>query len=505
MEAACDIFYGICEDGGRSDIIDDLLKRLDFHALSIKLLATTIAHNGWDHDRLVTEWGAQRAQVLQTDYNESLAATIELSLISPTFHNLGSIARDLLGVVAFFPQGIDENNLDWLFPTISNRKNIFDKFCALSLTCRSGGFVTMLAPIRDYLRPQNPLSSPLLCTTMDCYFNRLSVEVYPGKPGFEEARWIVLEDVNVEHLLDVSTSTDQTGGKNWDACSYFMQHLYWHKPRHTILESKIETLADGHHSKPECLFQLSLLVGRAGNSLREKRLLTYTLELERQRGDHSRVAQTLRYLSLTNRLLHLYAEGTRQAKEALEIFERINDTTGQAQSLNSLAWVLSDDKQLDAAQEAASRAIDLISEKGQEYLACSLHRVLAYIHRYKGEKERAIHHLKITLAIASPFHWHHELFWAHFGLANLCCDEGELDNADAHIEQAKPHAAHNTYNLARLVRARAHIRYQEHRPEDAKLEALHALEIFEKLGAVEDAGICKGFLHQVDEQTIKTH
>ena len=156
MDAACDIFYSIYGKGRRSKVINDLLQRLDYHALSITLLATTASHNGWDSDRLAKEWYTQRAQVLQTDYNESFAATLELSLASPTFRSLGPIARDLLGVVAFFPQGIDEKNLDWLFPTISNRKNIFDKFCILSLTYRSNGFDMMLAPIRDYLCPQDP-------------------------------------------------------------------------------------------------------------------------------------------------------------------------------------------------------------------------------------------------------------------------------------------------------------------------------------------------------------
>ena len=45
MEAARDIFYNIHCDGGRSGIIDRLLQCLDFHALSITLLATTASHN----------------------------------------------------------------------------------------------------------------------------------------------------------------------------------------------------------------------------------------------------------------------------------------------------------------------------------------------------------------------------------------------------------------------------------------------------------------------------
>ena len=42
------------------------------------------------------------------------------------FRGLGPDVRDLLGVIAFFPQGIDENNFDWLFPTIPNKRGIFD-------------------------------------------------------------------------------------------------------------------------------------------------------------------------------------------------------------------------------------------------------------------------------------------------------------------------------------------------------------------------------------------
>jgi len=66
--------------------------------------------------------------MLYIQYDKSLATTIKLSLASPVLQELGPNAHDLLGVTASFPQGIDEKNLNWLFPTLSNRTKIFDNF-----------------------------------------------------------------------------------------------------------------------------------------------------------------------------------------------------------------------------------------------------------------------------------------------------------------------------------------------------------------------------------------
>ena len=501
IEAARDIFYGVYGHGGRSSAINNLLSRLDFHALSIKLLAATASHNAWDLNRLAKEWGAQRAWVLQTDYHESLVATIDFSLSSPTFRSLGPDARDLLGVVAFFPQGINDDNLHWLFPTIPNRNHIFHTFHALSLTYRNNGFTAMLTPIRDHLNPQDPQSSPLLCTTRDRYFTRLSVDVHPTMPGFEEARWIVLEHVNVEHLLDVFTPTDRTRGDIWDVCYHFMEHLAWHKPRPTILESKIKALADTHPSKPKCLSRLSRLFEQVGISVERKRILTDILELERRRGNDAEVAYTLAYLSLTNRLLGLDEEGLGQVKEAWEIFKRINDTRGLVLSSNGLAWALFNDNQLDAAEDVASSAIDLVLEEGQEPTLCNFHQVLGLICGSGGEKEKAIHHFKMALRIASGFNWRDEPFWNHYWLAKLFRDEGEFENANSHLEQAQSYAVDIAYCQGCAMYMQASVWHLQHRVEDAELEALHALEIFERLGAVKDVEECRDLLQKIEQTT----
>ena len=242
-----------------------ILGQLCFHALSITLLTTVAHHSKWDTNRLANEWEERRTEVLKIEDNKSLAAATELLLSLPMFQDLGPEARNLLGVVAFFPRGVDENKIDWLFPTIANRKHVFDTLCVLSLTYRNDSFITMLTPVRDYLSPKDPTSAPHLRSIKERYFSWLSVDVEPGRPGFEGATWVTSEDVNAEHLLDVFTTVDATSGDVWGACADFAKHLSRHKPRPVILGPKIETLPDDHPSKPEYLFQLSRLFQRIGN------------------------------------------------------------------------------------------------------------------------------------------------------------------------------------------------------------------------------------------------
>jgi tetratricopeptide (TPR) repeat protein len=437
MAAARDTFHRIYQYNKTLDVIDNILEKLDFHPLSVVLLATVAHQSKWDENRLVMEWERRKTSVLRTQHDKSLATTIELSLTSPMFEELGPGARELLGVVAFFPQGVDENNLDWLFPTISDRHAIFDKFFILSLTYRSQGFITMLAPLRAHLAPKNPDSSPLLQTTKNGYFNRLAAEINPNGPALEESRWITSEDINVEHLLDIFTSIDTNSNDTWNACANFITHLSWHKRRHTVLSQKIEGLPDDHRFKSECTFELAQLFYLVGKYADQKRLLTHMLELQRRRGSEYGVAQTLGYLSTANRPLHLYKEGIQQVEEALKIFERLGNRVRQASCLDNLALLLHTDNQLNDAEKAASDALRLLPKKGEEFLVCQSHRVLGDIYLSKGENQEAIAHFKAAGDIALSFNWNDQLFWVHYSLASLFFKEDRLDDTHTHITKAK--------------------------------------------------------------------
>jgi tetratricopeptide (TPR) repeat protein len=496
-DASRDAFYSIYDSNGRSNLVDSILEQLDFHPLCITLLATVAHQSKWGTDRLAREWEERRTSVLQTRHKKSLATAIEISLSSPMFQEFGPDARALLEVVAFFPQGVDENNANWLFPTIPNGIDILDGFCVLSLTHRSNGFITMLAPLRDYLSPRDPKSSGLLCAVKERYFIRMSVDLNPNQPEFGEARWIRSEDVNAEHLLDVFTTIDGDSHNVWDACAGFVRHLYWHKSRPTVLWPKVEGLPDDHCCKSKYLYDLSQLFSSIANNADCKRVLIHTLRLERERGDDLGIARALGDLSDTNFRMRLHEEGIQQGKEALEIHERLGNTVGQAKRLITFARFASDDA---VAEELVFRAIGLLPENGHQFLVCESHHFLGDIYHRRRKTGKAIHHYKVALEIATSFDWHDRLFWIHYTLAELFRDEGRFDDGHAYLGRAMLYTANNATYLGGAMLLRATLWQSQHRLEEARSEILRATEVYEKLGASESTEICGWVLQEIQEE-----
>ena len=127
-----------------------------------------------------------------------------------------------------------------------------------------------------------------------------------------------------------------------------------------------------------------------------KRLLAHALQLRKQEGDDYQVGLALADLSYTNQHIELIKEGMQQAGGASKIFGKLYRTAGRAETSTDLAWLLRDG-QLDAAEEVASRAIELLPPDGEQLRARRCHRVLGYIFDSKGETEKAIHRFEIAL------------------------------------------------------------------------------------------------------------
>ena len=502
MEAARETFHSIYRRGEQSDAIDDILKQLDFHPLSVTLLATVAKSNKWGIGELERKWEEQRTRVLRTRYHGSLAATIERSLHSPMFRDLGPHARDLLEVVAFFPRGVDENNLDWLFPSIADRENIFGHFCVLSLVHRNKGFITMLAPLRDNLCPEDPTSAPLLCSVKEHYFSRLSFSIRSSTLDNDQTAWITSEDANVEHLLDIFTSADANSESVWDACWHFILHLYLHKPRLPVFGQKIGALADDYPSKPRYLLGLSSLCDAVGNSAERRRLLYHALKLYRERRDGHQIASTLQQLAAINSSPDFCEEGIQQAREAMPIFQRLGDMMGVVSCHTCLSSLFRCAGRLDDAEKSESQAIGLIDALMPTADSTSrgfLHGFLCEIYSCRGDTGKVIFHLEATLRVAST---RGDRFQSHCELARIYIVEGRFDDAEAHVEHAGSLAANGSSESGSLMLLRARLLRGQGKFEEARSEALRALDLVEEFGGGDHVEEVKDLLYSIDKEMV---
>jgi hypothetical protein len=114
-DAARDAFYGLSHLG-RSPVVDDLLAKLDFHPLSIDLLASSVRENGWDESALLKAVDDDQEGVLKTQYYQHLKDAVERSFHSPTIRSLGHAARNALVAIAAFPRGVEETQLESVVP-----------------------------------------------------------------------------------------------------------------------------------------------------------------------------------------------------------------------------------------------------------------------------------------------------------------------------------------------------------------------------------------------------
>jgi tetratricopeptide (TPR) repeat protein len=153
-ESARQAFKVVYKRGSLDSTIDTLLHDLDFHPLSINLLAHVGSQSQWPVKRLVTEWQAQHTQILHTGTQklQSLAVTINLSINSPSFQGFEEESMKLLRTVAFFSQGIRREDLPGLFPKVTDIMAIAETLSRCSLTYTRDGSLVMLAPIRIYVK-----------------------------------------------------------------------------------------------------------------------------------------------------------------------------------------------------------------------------------------------------------------------------------------------------------------------------------------------------------------
>ena len=151
-EAARCTFHSCCRFIEISAAVDNVLAELDFHPLSIALLASAVNESEWDEPALLRAWGDGKTCILKASGRESLEDYIGSILRAPSIQELGITAWETLEAIANSPGDIQEIQLLILFPGISKIGKAVNALCKYSMLYRQDGFVMMLAPFRLYFQ-----------------------------------------------------------------------------------------------------------------------------------------------------------------------------------------------------------------------------------------------------------------------------------------------------------------------------------------------------------------
>ena len=159
VDGAKDVFYSRCHLG-RLVEVNNLLEELDFHPLSIDLLASTTRENDWDKAALLEAWDGGKANILQAYGRQSLEDNIKLTLCTPTIQAHGMTALNTLRALAERLNGVEEREPESTFAGVAEIGDVIDALCKFFLVYCHDGFVKMLAPFRFYFR--GPTETPIL-------------------------------------------------------------------------------------------------------------------------------------------------------------------------------------------------------------------------------------------------------------------------------------------------------------------------------------------------------
>jgi tetratricopeptide (TPR) repeat protein len=244
--------------------IRDLLEELDFHPLSINILANAAQQNGWSPATLLKRWDDRHSKVLDAGKGrlQSLSDTMQLSLSSPSIQDLGEDGLRALIIIAFLPQGLNENLAGDLLPSLPEVDAICDVLCMQSLVYRQDNFIKVLAPVRHYVR--DSLQAPDFMCLWDMrtfYYHTIQ---QCSKERDVHADIVISDHLNIEHIVAFNLAEISVGAEEtcYNACWKFLERLEWHLPRPTTLSLAISDIVENSSTwtlKANCLSSLAQL------------------------------------------------------------------------------------------------------------------------------------------------------------------------------------------------------------------------------------------------------
>jgi tetratricopeptide (TPR) repeat protein len=329
--------------GNAEEEITNLLTELEFHPLSINLLANAAQQNGWSPRMLLTRWKHQPSAVL--DHGEgklqSLSATMQLSLSSPSIQNFGEDGGRTLAIIAFLPQGLNGDLATQLLPSLPHIDIICDVLCRQSLVYRQGVFIKMLAPIRHYVQSSSlaPLVSTCLRDVGDFYYRTVR---HCSQERDNHAGIIISDHLNVEHVVAFGlTQVPDRTKETFNICGLFLQCLQHHLPRPTALVPAIFNIVEEPSTltlKARCLCDLGMLYDALSQLTKAMKAFQAAEALYLIASDREGVAHCVTARADTYRCEGRFI----QAQRVLEDFQRSNSWGNLSETTKARVWFFLD-------------------------------------------------------------------------------------------------------------------------------------------------------------------
>ena len=206
LDAACHAFTAVYHREDIDDSIRTILKALEFHPLSINLLANAATMNQWSIEEIGQAWSERQTGVLDNanDKYRSLRVATEISIVS--FKDK-TLVLQILRAIAFLPQGIHRSDFPSVFPSIPDVARKVEAIQRSSLIYRNGNRLTMLAPIRMYIADQYNQNLPYNDHVLSCIRGHYHSNLSDAADNFVER-----EHGNIDRLMhfDMTSSLYQS-------------------------------------------------------------------------------------------------------------------------------------------------------------------------------------------------------------------------------------------------------------------------------------------------------
>ncbi|KAG1874952.1 hypothetical protein F4604DRAFT_1680811 [Suillus subluteus] len=292
LSSAQAVFFRIYHLTSRSEAEEDikgLLKELDFHPLSINILANAAQQNGWSPIMLLKRWNDRHSKVLDGGKGklQSLSDTMQLSLSSPSVQNLGKDGLRAYTIIAFLPQGLNQNLASDLLPSLPQVDAICDVLCMQSLVYHQDNFLKMLAPIRHYVRDSLQAPDPTCLQEIHAFYYRIVYSCSEERDQYADI--VILDHLNIEHMVAFNLANiPDDAEETYNTCWQFLECLQWHLPRPTTLTPTISKIVENSSTwmlKARCWSNLVQLYGTLSQLVKESQALQAAEALYLTAGD----------------------------------------------------------------------------------------------------------------------------------------------------------------------------------------------------------------------------